>query len=183
MSEARRVATSPNELMAGGEGRLLNRLYPAHVGKLFMFYYDAEWKGTMPYWDQFPCMLLIDVGVDKKGKPKFWGFNFHYMPPLMRAKILNMLYTDEQTMNRARVPLNKKLRITREKLAAVAGIEVFKFCRKEYFHDTKHVRSRFLEIPFDRWDMAVLLPVERFETKTRPSVTKTQVWQDFRKKT
>jgi hypothetical protein len=48
-------------------------------------------------------------------------------------------------------------------------------CIKRYL--ANHVQSRFLEIQANEWDIAVMLPVERFEKASAG-----KVWSDSRKK-
>jgi hypothetical protein len=48
-------------------------------------------------------------------------------------------------------------------------------CIKKYLY--KQVKSRFLEITADEWDIAALIPYEYFD-----GATKNKVWTDSRKK-
>ena len=48
-------------------------------------------------------------------------------------------------------------------------------CIKKYLY--KQVKSRFLEISADEWDIAALIPYEYFS-----GATKNRVWADSRKK-
>ena len=48
-------------------------------------------------------------------------------------------------------------------------------CIKKYLY--KQVKSRFLEITADEWDIAALIPYEYFS-----GATKNKVWTDSRKK-
>ena len=44
-------------------------------GEMYMFYYDAKHKDTLPYWDRFPLVFPFS-----KVKDGFLGLNLHYLP-------------------------------------------------------------------------------------------------------
>lgn len=56
-----------------------------------------------------------------------------------------------------------------------AKYRYFKPCIKRYLYE--NVRSRYMEIPADEWEIALFLPLERFVGKTKRSV-----WSESRKK-
>jgi hypothetical protein len=58
------------------------------IGRMYMFSYDAKWKDKLPYWDAFPLIFPIDFKKDG-----FLGINLHYLPPVLRAKLMDELYT------------------------------------------------------------------------------------------
>jgi hypothetical protein len=73
------------------EGKLLqsrealtNRL---EVGKMFLFSYDPKTKADLPYYDTFPLIFPI-----KKLPDGFLGLNLHYLPYILRAKLMDLLY-------------------------------------------------------------------------------------------
>ena len=55
-------------------------------GGMFMYFYDPKTKATLPYYDKFP--LTIIVGPAAGG---FTGLNLHYLPMVLRAKLLDAL--------------------------------------------------------------------------------------------
>jgi hypothetical protein len=178
MQEARNVgAVDGNRLMGNEPALLFNNLGQESIGKMYMFYYDAKYKNELPYWDRFPLIFVLDVRPDR-----FWGINLHYLPPLYRARLMNALY---KIQNNGRTPLTIKLRLTYQVLKSIDP-RVAKFAVKQYLKYSKNskkqnvsnvgVRSRFLLIPYDRWDTALMLPTERFE-----KANKSKVWTDFRK--
>jgi hypothetical protein len=179
MAEARKVSNvSGNRLMGEDPALLTNYLNQDSVGKMYMFYYDAKYKDELPYWDRFPLIFVLDVRADR-----FWGVNLHYLPPLYRARLMNALY---KIQNRGRTPLSIKLKLTYQVLKSIDP-RVAKFAVKQYlrYSGSKKgkssaanvgVRSRFMQIPYDKWDVALMLPTEQFEKQT-----KSKVWADFRK--
>jgi hypothetical protein len=67
------------------------------------------------------------------------------------------------------------MRISYDYLASNQRIFEATPCIKRYLFS--HVRSKFLEISADEWDIAAMLPFEQF--KKAPS---SKVWSDSRKK-
>ena len=53
------------------------------IGSMSMFFYDPKYKDTLPFYDRFP--LAVIVGPAPGG---FYGLNLHYLPPILRAKML-----------------------------------------------------------------------------------------------
>lgn len=151
------------QLMRGDAERLTNRPL---VGHMYMFYYDAKHKETLPYYDTFPMIFPF-----KKVQDGFLGINLHYLPLQHRAKLMDGLY--ELTTNE-RYDQTTKLRLSYKFLESASKYRFFKPTVKHYLTD--HVRSRFLYVYPSEWDIALFLPLERFE-----GATKQQVWRDSRK--
>jgi hypothetical protein len=87
-------------------------------------------------------------------KGGFMGMNFHYLPPLLRFRLL-------QRMQRfADGGLNEKTKIDAT-YDDVKGIGLVKPTIKKYLYG--HVRSQFLRIDFDEAALAVYLPVQQFK--------------------
>jgi len=56
-------------------------------GKMYAFVYDPKTKKTLPFYDRFPLVVL----VDKAEGGGFYGLNLHYLTPFLRAKLLSAL--------------------------------------------------------------------------------------------
>ena len=56
----------------------------ANLGDLFAYYYRPKHMMTLPYYDQFPLVMLIGYEKDT-----FLGLNFHYLNPKIRAILLD----------------------------------------------------------------------------------------------
>jgi len=133
--------------------KLMDRLTVKDIGRMYHFFYDPKWKKELPYYDRFPLIFVID-----KYKDGFMGINLHYIPPVMRAKLMNALYSiqiDDSTRE------SKKLELSYGLLNSASKYKWFKPCVKRYL--VQHVRSRFLYIPTEHWDTALMLPTERFQ--------------------
>ena len=142
--------------------RMANR---PSIGRMYFFNYDPKYKATHPYYDRFP--LIFKVGQYRGG---FEGINMHYLPYRLRARLMDALY---ETSNNKRYDETTRLRITYDLLKAATKYKEFKPTYKKYLN--QHVRSRFVEIGATEWDIALFLPVERFE-----KASKTAVWRDSR---
>lgn len=132
---------------------------------MIMFFYDAKHKETLPYWDQFPLIFPIEMYDDG-----FLGINLHYLPPLLRAKLMNALYTVAVTKKDKIL----KLKISYQILASAMNFSPFKPCVKRYLKG--HIKSRFFYVEPTEWDMALFLPTQRFV-----GASDAKVWSDSRK--
>lgn len=164
---ARKVAeVNVNKLHASNESRLFSRFGVEDIGSMISFFYDAKLKDVLPYWDQFPLVFPIEMYDDG-----FLGVNLHYLPPLLRAKLMDALYT---------VAISKKDKIQRLKisyqiLASATKFSPFRPCIKRYLKG--YVKSRFFYVEPREWDMALMLPTQRFV-----GASDQKVWQDSRNK-
>lgn len=145
-------------------GSTANRPLP---GRMFMFFYDAKTKQELPYFDKFP--LIFMVGPAEGG---FYGINLHYLPPILRARLMDALY---DTINNNNYDDTTRLRISYDILKKASKMRYFKPTFKLYLNS--NVRSRFLYISPEQWDIALFLPTERFT-----GARKDRVWRESREK-
>mgnify|MGYP003112798396 FL=1 len=121
-------------------------------GSMFAYFYDPKYKKELKYYDRFPLVLVFDF------KPNgFIGCNFHYLPPLLRAKLMDEI-------DKAR-GINWK---------ALSRIKEVKPTVKRYLF--KHISSKVVEIDDDEREIALFLPTERFKKED-----KLVVWGDSRR--
>jgi len=154
---------TPNKLMQNSP-ELVTQVLP---GRMYFFVYDAKHKDTLPYWDKFPLVLPF-----KKVPDGFLGINLHYLPYMVRFKLLGALHVlaVDKTMSES-----NRLRLSWQLLESSTKFSPVKACVKHYLNS--HVHSRFLLIKYPDWVTASQLPVERFV-----GANKTEVWKDSRKK-
>ena len=157
------ASTRPESLMTNRTD-LVNQILP---GNMYMFFYDAKFKDTLPFWDRFPLILAY-----KKVENGFYGINLHYLPYMVRFKILGAMHNYITSEN---IDDNTKIRINWQIIESAARLEPAKACVKHYLND--HVNSRFLKIKYPDWITASQLPVERFV-----GASKEKVWRETRKK-
>ena len=135
------------------------------IGKMYTFFYDPKYKDVLPYYDMFPLIFLVDFKENG-----FLGINLHYLPPVLRAKLMDSLY---QTINNTKYDDTTKLRISYQILASASKYRWFKPCLKHYLWD--HVQGNYLNIEPTNWDSALMLPTEQFRKATRD-----KVWRESR---
>ena len=140
--------------------RLFNKMPQQDGGRMYHFFYDPKHKETLPFYDRFPLIFVMDILKDG-----FMGMNLHYLPPTFRARLMDRLYSIERLDN---VRDSKKLRMSYQLLAGVSKFNYFQPTVKRYL--TSHVRSRYLWVPAEEWDIALFLPTERFKKNKKAAV-------------
>lgn len=166
--QARKVrSVNVNRLVHGAaENRTFKRMDASAIGEMCIFHYDAKYKDTLPYWDQVPCVFV----VDDTDPEHFLAINLHYLSPYRRAQLMNQLYT---------LAIKEKDKIRRLKLSyrilkGASRFAFFKPCLKSYLKS--NVKSRFLYVEPKMWDTAMLLPIARFA-----KASENKVWRDSNK--
>jgi hypothetical protein len=138
------------------------------IGRMYMFIYDPKGKEELPFYDRFPLIIFV-----KPTKGGFQGLNLHYLPPILRAKLMDALY--ETQVNGVVSNETTRLKINYNLLNAASRFYLFKPCFKQYLYN--NTRSNLMYVPPEEWDMTVFLPTEQFK-----KATKDQVWKDSRSK-
>ena len=121
-------------------------------GSMYMYYYDPKTKESLPYYDQFPLILCLDVSA--RG---FTGLNLHYLRPTMRFRLFEALKTRLSNRN-----YDEKTRvlISYQTLRAASKYRFFKPCYKQYL--TNHVISKVKYVHPSEWENSIMLPNESF---------------------
>jgi hypothetical protein len=132
------------------------------IGSMYMFFYDAKHRDTLPYWDAFP--LIVAVGPAEKG---FYGLNLHYLPIPLRAKMLDSLM--DITNNKA-YDESTKFNVSYAMLKRAAKLKYFKPCFKHYL--TSQVEGKLAYVPPPEWEIATFLPTAQFQKASRGQVYK-----------
>ena len=122
------------------------------IRKMYLFNYDPKHKEVRTYYDRLPLVFPIELYKDG-----FLGINMHYLPPAARASLMDSLY---DTINNKNYDDTTRLNISYSVLAGAGRYSAFSPCVKRYLYS--HVRSSFLYIAPDEWDVALMLPIERF---------------------
>ena len=148
---------SGNTVMQSDIGSLTSKV---EIGAMYMYFYDPKFKDQLPFYDTFP--LVLPFGPAKGG---FYGINVHYLPYLLRAKVLGELmnFADSKTLTPT-----SKMRLSYNLLNSLQTAAEIKPCIKHYL--TTHVRSQFMKINPVDWKAAIFLPVEAFVGATKESV-------------
>lgn len=135
-------------------------------GDMYMFAYEAKHKNKLPYYDAFPVIFPIKLLADG-----FLGINFHYLPPILRARLMDSLYTINSNPNMTE---QSKIKLSYNFLRSISQFSLFKPCIKRYLYS--QFRSRFIYVSPDTWDIALFLPLERFQ-----GASNEEVWTDSKR--
>ena len=154
---------SRNTLMRDEQLKLVNKSQPL-IGSMNMFFYDPKHKKTLPYYDRFP--LSVIVGPAEGG---FYGLNLHYLPPVLRARMLDALM---DITNNKKYDDSTRFELSYKVLTATAKLRFFKPCYKHYLF--AHVKSRLARVSAPEWEIATFLPTADFEGN------KSKVYSDSR---
>lgn len=136
------------------------------MGNMYLFAYDPKHKDTLPYYDRFPLVFPIN-----KAKGGFLGINMHYLPPILRAKLMDQLYT---VLNNKDFNETTRLKASYNILNGAAKFKEFKPTIKHYL--SAHVRTKPAYINPTEWDIALFLPTQKFV-----GATANQVYKDSRR--
>lgn len=142
------------------DGKRANRPF---YGRLNMFFYDPKFKKKLPYYDTFPLVLPVDTF-----RGGFVGLNFHYLPYIMRFRLLQDI---QKYASNTQFDRTTKIMAT---YSTLKNIPMIKPTIKKYLW--RHVRSNFLRVDADEMAIAVYLPVQQF--KKAPA---SKVWSDSRR--
>ena len=135
----------------------------AALGKMLFYKYDPKFAKKLPYWDMYPLVFPFE-----KAKGGFYGLNLHYIPPRDRAILMDQL-NDYTTNNK--YDETTRLKITYDLLKGFGRAVP---CVKRYL--ASNVRSNTVRINSDEWEIAIFLPVERFQKESSRTV-----WTDSRR--
>ena len=159
-SQVNRIASGKTAGQLFREGKLQAR---PSVGRLNLFGYNPKLRNKLPYYDIFPLVLPLEPI-----KGGFMGMNFHYLPPLLRFRLLERMQakaSDRRFDSRTKFEVNYD---------DVKAIKLVKPTIKKYLY--AYVQTGFLRINADDAAVAIYLPVQRF--KKAPEAT---VYADSRK--
>ena len=156
-ASARMRAVTPTQLLKRQEAT------DTELGQMLFYKYDPKFAKKLPYWDMYPLVFPFE-----KAKGGFYGLNLHYIPPRERAVLmdeLNSYVTNKKYDATTRLKLSYDL---------LKGFGRAVPCVKRYLGT--NVRSNTVRIDADEWEIAIFLPVERFQ-KEKARV----VWNDSKK--
>ncbi len=115
------------------------------IGNMYMFQYDPKYRISLPYYDAFP--LVIITGARKGG---FIGMNLHYLPPTLRAKLLDAILGNTGSVGLPRQYVEPTIH--------------------RYLNN--HVRSQFALVERPEWEIATFLPTAQWRKAPASTVYK-----------
>ncbi len=156
-ASTRMRAVTPTQLLKRQEAT------DTELGQMLFYKYDPKFAKKLPYWDMYPLVFPFE-----KAQGGFYGLNLHYIPPRDRAILMDELksYTTNQKYD-----ATTRLKLTYNVLKGFGRAVP---CVKRYLGS--NVRSNTVRIDADEWEIAIFLPVERFQKQS-----KRDVWNDSRK--
>lgn len=158
--------SSINPIKVIKERELVSKIQSLNeIGKLFLFNYSPKTKDTLPYYDTFPIVFPFDIT-----KTGFLGLNLHYLPPPFRAILMDNLY-NILSSNDLEDDTTRLRKLTYKYLNSQKNLRSFSPCIKSYLHS--HIRSKIAFIPPSEWELALFLPLQRFQKQTE-----SKVWKD-----
>ena len=156
-ASAKMKAVTPNQLLRRQpDDNIL-------LGKMFFYKYDPKFAKKLPYWDMYPLVFPFE-----RAPGGVYGLNLHYIPPRDRAVLMDNLnqYASNNKYDQT-TRLELSYRLLKRYGRAVP-------CVKRYLGD--RIVSQTVRIDADEWEIAIFLPVERFQ-----KASKGEVWADSRR--
>ena len=129
-------------------------------GRMYTYFYDPKHKATLPYYDRFPLIVMVD-----KAPKGFYGLNLHYLPVPLRAKFLDQLMG---ITNNKKFDESTRFKASYDFLKNSSTMRMFKPCFKHYL--IHKVESEVKMIPSDLWEIVTFLPTARFKGATAKQV-------------
>jgi hypothetical protein len=131
-----------------------------------MYFYDPKTKETLPYYDKFPLIIMVD-----RAPKGFYGLNLHYLDFKRRAIFFDKLM---DYMTNKKYDRTTKFRLSYGLLSGARKLKEFEPCFKRYL--TSHITSRVSEVPATEWEAALFMPTDQFVKNKRQTV-----WNKSRK--
>lgn len=136
-------------------------------GRMFTFFYDPKTKDKLPYYDTFPCVMIVETYGSG-----FLGLNIHYLPPRIRIRFLEKLF---EYTNNEEFDETTRLRITWNLLSSVTKLRASRAAVKRYLYS--HVEGSALLVEPKYWDIVSFLPTASFK-----GASMVDVYRDTRNK-
>ena len=130
------------------------------LGKMYFYSYDPKWKNELPWYDTFPLVFPIEKYTDG-----FLGLNFHYLAPKHRAILMDQL---KMFANNKKYDETTKLKLTYDMLKGFTKIKRARPTVHRYL--SSKVKSKYVLVNADEWEVALFLPVERFKKANKKKV-------------
>lgn len=141
-----------------------HRIVP-RIGKFYMFNYLAKHRNTLPYYDRFPMMIVLSIHPKEE---YMIGLNLHYLPLKFRAKFFKNIL---MFLNNKKWDDTTKFKVSWDLMKSLSIHPLVQPAVKRY--NFAQLRSKFIIIEEDEWDIAVMLPTHLFK-----GAPVTQVWAE-----
>ena len=153
-TQVNKIAANTTARQLFRQGKLNSR---PSVGRLNLFGYNPKYRKTLPYYDVFPLVLPLEPISGG-----FMGMNFHYLPPMLRFRLLERM---QATATDSRFDSKTKFNVNYDD---VKRLNIVKPTIKKYLYS--YVQTGFLRINADEAATAIYLPVQRFKKASEARV-------------
>lgn len=134
-------------------------------GRMYLYMYDPKTKDKLPYYDIFPLVFPFRVVEDG-----FYGLNLHYLPPVLRMKLLENLLKYATAKN---LTAKSKIRMSWDLVGNFSRFPEAQPCVKRYLYS--HIQSTTMQIDPRDWKSTLFLPLESFQKKSSQYVYRDSV--------
>jgi hypothetical protein len=134
----------------------------AKIGRIVMFRYDPKTKESLKHYDTFPLVIPIHIYRDR-----MLGLNLHYLPPKVRAFVLNGLMKRKL---RGGVDEKSRLLVTYKYLKRLSMFRFILPCIKQYLPN--HIKGNVIHVDATEWNQVIFLNLERFKKESKQIVWK-----------
>ena len=142
------------------------RVSDIRLGRMYFFRYRPEQPRDM--YDEFPLIFLLSEEPDT-----FDGINFHYLSPKLRAILLGkmLMYLNNQDYS------NRTKLFARKFRSMIQTNKRFKHAKVIYKrYSIEEVQSKIIQVhPLD-WELAIMVPTERFKTTSGGRTMSKKIW-------
>jgi hypothetical protein len=146
-----------SKVLRSDVGEFVTQVLP---GSMYLYMYDPKTADKLPYYDTFPVVVPF-----RKVADGFYGLNFHYLPPLLRLKLLDRMM---ELVNDKSMTETTRMRVTWKLLNNAARYPGVHACVKRYLYT--QIESRVMRIFPRDWRKTIMLPIDNFEKKSRNTV-------------
>ncbi len=157
---------SPAELYDSDLGRFETKL---EVGQMYLFEYTPKHADTLPYYDNFPLVVIADAIPNG-----FSGVNLHYLRPMARAALLDKLMPAWSDIG-----AKSQLASSWSTLRNFSKFPEARGATKKYLGSQA---GRLFRINPAHWKSAIFLPVQMFKGAGLQKIYKDTMERPERKK-
>lgn len=158
------TSITPQKVMKSDIGEMVTNVIP---GNMYLFMYDPKTADKLPFYDTLPVVVMF-----RKVQDGFYGLNLHYLPPMMRMRLLDRMM---EVVNDEALGENTKMMVTWKLLSNVSRYPGANVAVKRYLYN--QISSRIMRIYPKDWRKTIMLPIDNFEKASR-----NQVFNDTRSK-
>ena len=158
---------SMNMLQTGG--KKTNNLL---LGRMYFYRYEPNKQRDV--YDKYPLIFMLYEDADN-----FSGINFHYLTPKQRAVLLGRMFI---YLNNEDFGTTTKLMVQSFR-NLIKNDNRFRFAKSAYRqYRPEQVRSKIIQVhPLD-WELAIMVPTERFQSFAGSRITSKSVWVENTKR-